>query len=375
MYTFDQAIQEATKAGYLPLPIVARLLESPIYIQDYGDQEIAMPSVEAWKNWTPMSDFQRVLPARVTRTIQVCKALRGFSIYSILLSDGVHLAAYKFLAKDAILMLSLQTAQIDGLMAQLRTPGQPIAVVNKCYSVRPVPNEISPSQEGIRDLLKTLWISTLHFIHGHGVQEGHGYKKMAPAKKVAPNAGSKSKTQNAVHPDARLLLAEQEEHQVGDWFAIGTLFAPCAIQYEGRPIAGIRQLLCIDVTSHYIMDSVGLMREPDVVTAKDVLYFVTKVMTEQGMPRKGFIVLKSTYLSSHDLADDEQTQRQGAFLASIGVSFPAMTEEDKATFQERMSIVTLKAAFQGLSKIEADVDGLHKELAGNGRLDGGSAVE
>ena len=164
------------------------------------------------------------------------------------------------------------------------------------------------------------------------------------------------------------LFGEDETCDVGVWLAIGSVFTPFVIQHEGRLISGMRQLVCVDVTSHYIMDFASLTRRPSATVAADLLYFVTKVMTEQGMPRRGFLVLKSTYLSSNDLLKDETTAHQGSFLKTISASFLEMATRERATFRERMQTAELRVSFQGLPRIEADVTLAHREIAKQGQL-------
>ena len=150
-------------------------------------------------------------------------------------------------------------------------------------------------------------------------------------------------------------LGEEESCAVGDWFALGSVFTPMRIDCEGKELIGMRQLVCIDVTSHYIIDFVPLKSNPEAVLSKYLLFFVAKVMTEKGVPKKGFIVLKSAVLSSDDLAQDNDTSTQGAFIRSCGLVFPAMADKERDIFRERMKIVNLSVSFQGLKRVEADV--------------------
>lgn len=166
------------------------------------------------------------------------------------------------------------------------------------------------------------------------------------------------------------LLGEHELCAVGDWFALGSVFTPFSVQKDGQVFTGMRQILCIDVASHYVMDFVTLPSTPGTLLSRDILFFVAKVMTEKGMPRKGFILLKSAVLSSDELAQDPDTIAQGLFLRSIQANFPAMTDTDRETFRARMGTVNLKVAFHGLRRVEADATLCFTELSKTGVMPG-----
>lgn len=165
MVTFNEAIHEAMSLGYIPAQVVARLPGTPLYIHQHGIQEITTPSVAAWKKYRFLDQFQKVLPDPITRMIQTSDGLRGFTIFSILISDGDNLLALKFILKESRCMLFVQNAQIPSLIEKLRMPGQEIPVSNRCFSICPVPNEIPIQAEGMLKISEILWISTLHFIY------------------------------------------------------------------------------------------------------------------------------------------------------------------------------------------------------------------
>lgn len=150
-------------------------------------------------------------------------------------------------------------------------------------------------------------------------------------------------------------LTEDEPCEVNDWFAIGSFFAPANIRCGDETILGMRQFLCIDVASHYIMDHVDIVREPDTVTSADILPFLLKVMSEIGMPKKGFIILESIFLSSNELADNSRTKTQGEFLQHINCAFDAMTTSEQTYVIEQLKTTDLKCSFQGLEQVENDV--------------------
>lgn len=151
--------------GYIPAQVVARLPGTPLYIHQHGKQEITTPSVAAWKKYRFLDQFQKVLPDPITRTIQTSDGLRGFTISSVLISDGDNLLALKFIMKETRCMLFVQNTQISSLIEKLRTPGQEIPVSNRCFSICPIPNEIPIQAVGMVRIAEILWISTLHFIY------------------------------------------------------------------------------------------------------------------------------------------------------------------------------------------------------------------
>jgi len=143
-----------------------------------------------------------------------------------------------------------------------------------------------------------------------------------------------------------------ESCKVGDWFAIGCVFAPALIPHNDTIIAGLRTFNCIDVYSHYIMEHGTLQKRPTYVPAKDILAFATHVMTKHGMPHKGFVILKSVFLSSEDLAADPETECQGTFLRQINCSFETMPQVDRNLIKSRLEIVNLLCYFNGIPRIE-----------------------
>ncbi|NCD34564.1 MAG: hypothetical protein EOL87_14260 [Spartobacteria bacterium] len=165
MITFGHAIDEAMRLGYISPQVVARLPGTPIYIHHHGKQEISAPSVEAWKGYRFLDQFQKVLPSPITRTVQTSDGLLNFTVSSILVSDGDNLVAFKFMTKEDRCLLIVQNAQISSLIDKLRVPGQNIQVNNRGFSISPVPNEIPIQAEPMHKIVKILWITTLHFIY------------------------------------------------------------------------------------------------------------------------------------------------------------------------------------------------------------------
>jgi hypothetical protein len=165
MFSFPHAISILEEEGMLtPIPKQV-IADAPLYVNHHGDQEITMPSREAWQTFKISGEFQRVLPAPITKTIQTAKSLRSFRIYSILMSDGDKLVTKKILASDTLLLLVLQVFEIDRVLQAVTEPGQPLNAWNKCYSVRPKLEEVPESKAPMPELVKILAISTMNFLY------------------------------------------------------------------------------------------------------------------------------------------------------------------------------------------------------------------
>ena len=149
---------------------------------------------------------------------------------------------------------------------------------------------------------------------------------------------------------------------VGDWFAIGSVFSPYQVQYNDKIITGMRSLICIDTGSHYIMSHREIPTNATTLTPKDVLPFLANVMVKIGIPRQGFIFLKSAFASSNDLATDPITKKQGEYLRSIHCAFNEMSSADKAHIAEKIQIANTQCIFKGLARIEAEVTLAFTEL-------------
>lgn len=149
---------------------------------------------------------------------------------------------------------------------------------------------------------------------------------------------------------------------VGDWFAIGSVFSPYKVQYNDKIITGMRSLICIDTGSHYMMSHREIPTNATTLTPNDVLPFLASVMIKIGIPRQGFIFLKSAFASSSDLAADHKTKMQGEYLRSINCTFPEMSSTDKAHISEKVKIASTQCIFKGLARIEADVTLAFMEL-------------
>jgi hypothetical protein len=148
---------------------------------------------------------------------------------------------------------------------------------------------------------------------------------------------------------------EHEKCEVGDWFALGSVFSLVGEQQDGKECSAVRHLLCIDVSSHCIVDHVTLSRKPATLTEKDLLHFLAKILTQIAKPRKGVILLKSLCLSSAELQRDADTAPQGVFLRDLEYHFPAMQKSAFETVRKRLEQFQLKVATDGLCRIEADV--------------------
>ncbi|MFA6962736.1 MAG: hypothetical protein WC205_18415 [Opitutaceae bacterium] len=175
MISFPHAISILSEKSLITPEVREVLADAPLYVNHHGDSEILMPSRDAWLNFITRDDFQKVLPSPITKTIQTSKGLRGFRIYSILMSDGDRLVAYKILASDTTLGLIIQTHEIADTLKKVTEAGQPLQVSNKCFSVHPSFRELPDTDAAMLQLAKIFSVSTLHFIHSVNLSDG--YKK------------------------------------------------------------------------------------------------------------------------------------------------------------------------------------------------------
>ncbi len=165
MFSFPHAISILEEEGMLaPIPKQV-IVDAPLYVNHHGDQEITMPSREAWQTFKVSEEFQRILPSPFTKTIQTAKSLRSFRIYSILMSDGDKLVTKKILASDTVLLLVMQVFEIDRVLQAVTEPGQPLNTWNRCWSLRPNMEEVPESKAPMPELVKILAISTMHFLY------------------------------------------------------------------------------------------------------------------------------------------------------------------------------------------------------------------
>lgn len=143
---------------------MALIKQAPLFIHHHGNQDVTMPSRSDWEKYSALPEFQKVLPEPIVKTVQASNGLRGFKVYSIFLSDGDKLAAYKMLTKDNALLLVLQVHSISATLEALKQPGQPINVFNKFYTVHPDNREIPESNE-MNEVARILAITTWHLIY------------------------------------------------------------------------------------------------------------------------------------------------------------------------------------------------------------------
>jgi len=175
MISFPHSISILSDKGLITPGVREVLADAPLYVNHHGDSEIRMPSRDDWLNFSTRDEYQKILPSPITKTIQTSKGLRGFRIYSILMSDGDKLVAYKILASDTTLGLIIQSHDINDTLKKVTEEGQPIQVSNKCYSVSPSFRELPETDTAMLQLAKIFSVSTLHFIHSVNLSDE--YKK------------------------------------------------------------------------------------------------------------------------------------------------------------------------------------------------------
>ncbi len=122
--------------------------------------------------------------------------------------------------------------------------------------------------------------------------------------------------------------------RVRDWYAIGSAFLPQPIQHNDGVIVAARNLLCSDVASYFMMDFEIVARQTDATQAGDIIPMLERVFDKYGKPTHGVIVSHSVWVSSDEMASDEDMVDRGADLQSVGVSFDAMSETEKRKLEQ-----------------------------------------
>jgi hypothetical protein len=117
---------------------------------------------------------------------------------------------------------------------------------------------------------------------------------------------------------------------VREWYGIGSVFTPQRVLYQGTEIFGLRQLIATDLACQFILGFEALPKFPDAVDASELIPLLNKITEDHGPPTKGYIISHSCWLSSTELAVDEDTAVQGEFLELNGIHFGPMTEITKS---------------------------------------------
>lgn len=119
-------------------------------------------------------------------------------------------------------------------------------------------------------------------------------------------------------------------HWVRDWFVCGSVFTPQSIMHEGELLFGVRVVTALDFASGFCMGFDMPPEPPNAVRAHRLIPFLERICDEYGDPSKGWVVSHSCWLSSLELALDDDTAVQGRFLADHGIEFGPMSDSDKA---------------------------------------------
>lgn len=151
MFSFPQALSILDEEKLLSVPRQL-VVDAPLYIRHNGKDEILMPPREAWVGFKIRDEFQKVLPAPITKTIQTSDGLRGHRIYSILIADGENMAAIKMLASDAGLIAMVQAYDIAATLRGATEQGQPLQIRSRCICLRPTRKDIADSDRLFAEL-------------------------------------------------------------------------------------------------------------------------------------------------------------------------------------------------------------------------------
>lgn len=133
-----------------------------------------------------------------------------------------------------------------------------------------------------------------------------------------------------------------------DWFAIGCLFSPQGVvDGDGQVFMGYRVVTAIDAATTYFMHMQTMVRDPEPLTAGELIEFFEALLKKFGRPRKGLVVSHSCWLSSLELAMDDDTAEQGEFLQAIGHSFGPMADREKGDLTKWATDRGLELLFDG----------------------------
>ena len=114
-----------------------------------------------------------------------------------------------------------------------------------------------------------------------------------------------------------------------DWFAVGCIFSPQGVEKDGEAFLGYRVLTCMDVATGYFMHMELMVRDPEPLTCGELVHVIESLLDKHGRPFKGLVVSHSCWLSSLELAMDDDTAEQGAYVEALGHSFGPMPDREK----------------------------------------------
>jgi hypothetical protein len=100
--------------------------------------------------------------------------------------------------------------------------------------------------------------------------------------------------------------------------------------HDDKLFLGVRAVTALDMASGYFMGFDMRPEAPDAVRAHQLIPFLERICDEHGAPSKGWVVSHSCWLSSLELALDDDTADQGRFLEENGIEFGPMSDKDKA---------------------------------------------
>ena len=126
---------------------------------------------------------------------------------------------------------------------------------------------------------------------------------------------------------------------------MGCVFCPQPVQKEDEILIGFRMLSIVDIASGYIMHFDHLPCAPSAVDSATVIKLLSDAIKIHGAPRQGIVISHSVWLSSTELALDEDTATQGEFLQRYDIQFGPMTHEDKVRIRDWILSLGVRCEF------------------------------
>jgi hypothetical protein len=118
-----------------------------------------------------------------------------------------------------------------------------------------------------------------------------------------------------------------------DWFAVGCIFSQTPIVKDDQILIAMRMMLSTDVATTYVLGHEPIAEKTDALDSDQVINFLKKITERHGTPRCGFVISHSAWLSSEELALDEDTAPRAEVLKQFDVHFGSMQFGDKSRIE------------------------------------------
>jgi hypothetical protein len=126
---------------------------------------------------------------------------------------------------------------------------------------------------------------------------------------------------------------------------VGCDFFSEPVQYNDQVIFGLRILAIVDIASHFFMHKMMNPTPPAALKSHEVIAFLKETIEQYGVPRRGVVVNHSAWLSSTELALDEDTAPRGEFLQKYDIQFGPMAVEDEERIHGWITSLGIRCEF------------------------------